>query len=202
MHILGIIGGVASGKSLVAERFQQLGAEVLNADQVGHEVLREEGVKDAIRRRFGDGVFDDAGEVARKKVAQIVFAEDAAGAKALADLEAIVHPRIGERLRERIAEIARDGRTQVVVLDAAVMLQAGWGDVCDQIIFVDVPREVRVERAKSRGWTAEELDARDARQTPLAEKRAAADVIIDNSGAASDTFKQVDRLWSSLVKGA
>jgi dephospho-CoA kinase len=200
MHILGIVGGVASGKSLVAERFRQLGAEVLNADEVGHVVLREDPIKQAIRQRFGDGVFDEHGEVARKIIAQAVFANSDAGARALKDLEAIVHPRIGQRLRERITEIAREGKTKVVVLDAAVMLQAGWSDVCDRIIFVDVPREIRIERAKSRGWSAEELDARDARQTPLAEKRAAADVIFDNSGPPSHVAKQVDEFWASLEK--
>lgn len=200
MHILGIIGGVASGKSLVAQRFAELGAEVLKADEIAHEVLRETEIKRAIRQRFGDAVFDDAGEVVRKKVAQIVFADDEEGAKALADLEAIVHPRIGQRLRERIADITREGKTDVVILDAAIMLQAGWAAVCDQIIFVDVPREIRVERAKSRGWSADELDARDARQTPLAEKRAAADVIFDNSSEPGDILRQVDRFWTELKK--
>jgi dephospho-CoA kinase len=167
---------------------------------VGHEVLREAAVKAAICERFGEGVFDNAGEVDRQKVAKIVFAEKEKGAKALSDLEAIVHPRIGERLRERIGEIAREGKTNVVVLDAAVMLQAGWASVCDQIIFVDVPREIRIARAKARGWSPQELDARDARQTPLAEKRAAADVIFDNSGDRRDVFEQVDRFWASLDK--
>ncbi len=200
MHILGIIGGVASGKSAVAERFRQLGAEVLNADEVGHEVLREAPIKAKLRERFGAGVFDDAGEIVRKKVAQIVFAENEAGAWALADLEAIVHPRIGQRLRERIAEIDAAGKTDVVVLDAAIMLQTGWAKICDQILFIDVPREIRIERAKARGWSADELDARDARQTPLAEKRAAADVVIDNAGEKNDTWRQVDRIWASLAK--
>lgn len=198
MHILGIIGGVASGKSLAARRFAELGAEVLNADELGHEVLREAEVKAAIRKRFGDAVFDSHGEVARSKLAELVFAEDCAGTQALADLEAIVHPRIGQRLRERIGEIAREGKTDVVVLDAAIMLQTGWAEICDSVIFIEVPREIRIERAKARGWTAAQLDARDARQTPLAEKRAAADVIFDNSGEPSDIYRQVDRFWAWL----
>jgi dephospho-CoA kinase len=198
MHILGILGGVASGKSAVARRLKELGAEVLDGDVVAHQVLRENDVKKAIRARFGDGVFDDEGEVVRGQLAKIVFAGDEEGEKALADLEFIMHPRIGQRLRERIDQIRRAGKTNVIVLDAAVLLKAGWRNFCTKILFIDVPRAQRVERAKARGWTAADVDARDARQSPIDIKRAAADVVIDNSGDLNDTFAQVDEFWASL----
>ena len=201
MHVIGIIGGVASGKSTIAKRLGQLGAVVLDADAVGHEVLRNEEVKAALRKRFGDGVFNTAGEIDRSAVARIVFAGDATGEQALADLEAIVHPKIGERLAEKIAALQEDS-TKAVVLDAALLLKSGWNRLCDTIIFVDVPREQRLARAATRGWSPEELDSRDARQTPIEQKRAAADVVIDNSGELADTLAQVDRFWAKQIHGA
>lgn len=201
MKTIGIIGGVASGKSAVAKRLEELGAAVLDADAVGHEVLGQPNVKTAIRRRFDDGVFDEAGEIIRGEVARIVFEASPAGEQALADLEAIVHPEIGARMREKIEEMERVGNFPAVVLDAAVLLKAGWAPICDMILFIDVPREIRIQRAKSRGWSPEQLDARDARQTPIEKKRAAADVVIDNSGDLANTLAQVDRFWHSSIAG-
>ena len=197
MHVIGILGGVASGKSLVAQRLQELGATVLDADVVGHQVLRDDEVKRHIARRFGEGVFDAAGEVNRGALARIVFVEGDEGVEALADLESIVHPLISSRLREEIERLAAAG-VEVIVLDAPVMLKAGWDKFCDTIIFVDTPRDVRIARASSRGWSAEELDAREARQTPIEVKRAAASIIIENSRTPAETYDQVDRFWASL----
>ena len=200
MKTIGILGGVASGKSVVARRLAELGAEVLDADVVAHEVLREEGVKADIRKRFGDSIFTPEGEIARGALAKIVFADDDAGPQALADLEAIMHPRIGERLQERMREIEQAAQAKAIVLDAAVMMKAGWHKLCGVLIFVDVSPEVRVQRSRSRGWSDGEVAAREARQTPVAEKRVAADVIIDNSGALDDTLSRVDRFWREYIE--
>ena len=198
MRIIGILGGVASGKSVVAGRLKELGAEVLDADVVAHEVLREEDVKSAVRQRFGGGVIGADGEIARGELACIVFAEDEVGQSALRELEAIMHPRIGERLQQRIESIREEGKAKAIVLDAAVMMKANWHKLCDVLLFVEVSPEVRMQRAKSRGWQDGEVAAREARQTPVAEKRAVADVVIDNSGELSHTFVQVDRFWDDI----
>ena len=200
MKIIGIIGGVASGKSVVASRLRELGAEVLDADVVAHEVLTEPAIKAALAERFGQSIFSADGAVNRKALAQIVFAGDDAGNAALADLESIVHPRVGERLQEKTQQIKKDGVAEAIVLDAAVMMKAGWHKLCDVLIFVEVSPEMRVQRSRSRGWTDDEVASREARQTPVAEKRAAADVIIDNSGEVEDTYAEVDRLWRNITK--
>ena len=199
MRIIGILGGVASGKSVVANRLRELGAAVLDADVVAHEVLDEAEVQSAIRQRFGAEVFTAGGQVARGALAKVVFADDAAGSDALADLEAIMHPRIGERVAEKMREIQAEGSAKAIVLDAAVMMKAGWHKLCDVLLFVDVSPDVRVERSKARGWSDAEVAAREARQTPVEQKRAAADVVIDNSGELSDTFAQVDRFWREFI---
>ena len=198
MRIIGILGGVASGKSVVAGRLRELGAEILDADVVAHEVLREEEVQAAVRQRFGEEVMDDNG-VNRSALARIVFANRDSGSEALGDLEAIMHPRIGQRLQEQISEIQSQGDAKALVLDAAVMMKAGWHKLCDVLLFVDVAPEVRVQRSLARGWSDKEVASREARQTPVDQKRAVADVIIDNSGELYDTFAQVDRFWQEQM---
>ena len=148
MRIIGIFGGVASGKSVVANRLRELGAAVLDADVVAHEVLAEDATQAAIRRRFGDDVFTPDGQVARGALAKIVFADDEAGSQALADLEAIMHPRIGERVAEKMREIEAAGNAAAIVLDAAVMMKAGWHKLCDVLLFIEVAPEVRVQRSR------------------------------------------------------
>ena len=199
MILIGIVGGIASGKTQVTEKLRQLGATVLDADRIGHEVLDEPEVRAALRARWGDGVCDAHGRVDRRQVASIVFAAPPLGPEELAYLERLTHPLIGQRLRQQLADLACEGRSQVVVLDAAVMLKAGWGNDCDHILFVDAPRAQRLARARLRGWDEAELAAREAAQLPLAAKRSRADVIIDNSSSLEYTYAQVERFWRSLA---
>ncbi len=201
MIVLGIVGGIASGKSLVSQRLGDWGAEVLDADRIGHEVLREAEVKEAIRRRWGDAVFGADGEVDRSRLAVIVFAGPPAGRQELTYLEQLTHPRIAQRLRETMDRLARRNPGGVLVLDAALLLEAGWDTFCDKILFVDAPRHVRLARARERGWTEAEFEAREAVQASVERKRARADMVIDNSSIPEHTYKQLEHVWRSFASG-
>jgi len=198
MIVIGIAGGIASGKSLVAKQFAELGAIVLDADRAGHQVLREEKVKNQVRDRFGQSVFNNHGEVDRSALAKIVF-DPESGPAWLKKLEEITHPRI-RRLLEQQIEAVRCSEKLAVVLDAAVMFESGWKDFCDVIVFVDVPRDVRERRAEMRGWPSGELQRREAAQIPPEEKRRQSNYCIDNSQSTEQTFKQVQRIWNELFQ--
>jgi dephospho-CoA kinase len=133
MHVLGIVGGVASGKSLVSEQLQSLGAAVLDADKVGHAVLREPKVEAAVRARWGSGVFDESGRINRRAVARIVFAPRPDGPPELSFLEQLTHPRITARLKAELEELRARGNVPAVVLDAALLFRGGWDKLCDRV---------------------------------------------------------------------
>lgn len=201
MLVMGIAGGVASGKSLISHQLVQLGAVLLDADAIGHRVLQEPAIEQAIRNRWGSAVFDEQGRVSRPAVAKMVFGSGPDSREQLAFLEALTHPRIEARLRDEIERLVTRRDVPAAVLDAAVMFKAGWDRLCDRILFVDTPEKQRIERARARGWTAAELFAREAAQEPLAWKRSRADAVIDNSGTPQEALAQVQRLWQSLVAG-
>jgi dephospho-CoA kinase len=140
MLVIGVAGGVASGKSVVCRELGRLGAVVLSADQIGHQVLEEPAVRESIREAWGDEVFTAEGKINRRALADRVFAPGPDGAGELARLERITHPRIGSRLKEEI-DRAAEGGAPAVVLDAAVMFKAGWHRLCNRIVFVDAPRD-------------------------------------------------------------
>jgi dephospho-CoA kinase len=171
---------------------------LLDADRIGHEVLEEPAVREAIRRTWGDEAFTPEGKVSRPALARRVFAPHPAGPRELAQLEQITHPRIGARLKEQIDSLATQGEIPAAVLDAAVMFKAGWHRHCDRILLVDAPRETRLERALARGWTPEQFAAREAAQLPVDQKRQFSDAVIDNSGSLTKTHQQVERFWRSL----
>jgi len=198
-RVIGLVGGVASGKSLVAERFAQLGAAVIDADQIGHQVLRQDEVRERVRQRWGDAVFDQDGHVDRRRLAAIVFGSSPAGHHELHYLQQITHGRIGAAIRDEVYRLRQLG-APAVVLDAAVMLEAGWDDGCDQIVFVDAPPDLRRQRVRARGWTDAMLEAREAAQMPLDQKRNSASAVIDNSGTPEATRHQVDHLWRTWVE--
>lgn len=194
-RVLGLLGGIGAGKSLVATALESLGCVRIDADRVGHELLRTEPVRAAIRARWGDGVFSADGEVDRARLGPIVFADESQ----LRELEAIVHPRMRAEFERCIALARREGAAAGVVLDAAVMLEAGWDTLCDAMIFVDSPRAMRLARvATERNWDAAELDAREKRQISLDIKAESCCYRLDNSSTPSHLTPQVASLFRTI----
>lgn len=196
MITIGLIGGVASGKSSVARLLADGGAVILDADRVGHEVLREAAVIDQLTARWGAGILQADGQINRRSVAQIVFAPGNEAERQF--LNGVSHPRIAARLEEQLAEL-RKSNCPAAILDAALLLEAGWDKLCDEIVYVGVPHEQRLARARTRGWDEAELARREATQLPLEEKKRRATQVIDNSGTLSDLEQQVDELWRKFV---
>jgi dephospho-CoA kinase len=194
--VIGILGGIGSGKTSVARELAKHGGHLIVADDFGHEALRQPELKQQIIARFGREMIDAQGEIDRGKLGGIVFAD----AKQLRTLEEVVFPYISLRIDEAIAQVRRRSDVGFIILDAAVMLEAGWHDVCDQLIFVDAPHDLRLRRVHAaRGWSDADLHAREALQLPLDEKRRRAVAVIDNSTtpqAMADQVAQLVRWWS------
>lgn len=200
MLVIGLTGGIATGKSTVARRLGELGVPVIDADQLAREVVEPgEPALDEIRERFGPGVIDEHGRLDRAALGSIVFADEGAR-KAL---EAIVHPRIRRRMREIVNQLKQDG-APLVVCDIPLLFETGVGlDWVDRTVVVYAPRHVQRERLMARnGLTPEEAERRIASQLPIEEKARRADVVIDNTGALDQTLRQVDRLWKEWMRDA
>jgi len=194
--VVGLLGGIASGKSLVAAQFAQLGCAVVDADAIVHELLRKPAIRRAIRERFGDAVMDASGEVDRRALAERVFSsrED------LQALDGIVHPETCRRIEAAVAK-ARRGRAAAVILDAPLILEKGLDNLCDYLVYIRVPDEVRRRRAaRNRGWAASEVARREASQISLKTKQKRADYVIDNRTSPEHTFEQVRTILSHMVK--
>jgi len=197
MKILGLLGGIASGKSAVAAELAALGAVVLDADQAAHEVLHLPTVQQMLVERWGKEVLSASGEIDRVAVARRVFSDEQADHSELRFLEEILHPRIREQFQAKLAELAAEG-TSIVVIDAPLLLEAGWEKLCDSLVFVDSPRADRLERAKLRNWTAAEFAKREALQMPIAEKRKQATLVLENAGTLANLRTQVQAYWDLL----
>jgi dephospho-CoA kinase len=189
--IVGLVGGMGSGKSRVAQAFARHGAAVVAGDPLGHEALERPEILERVAARWGERVVDENGFVDRRKLGAIVFASPVERA----NLEHLVFPWIEARIREEIAKAQADPVVPFVVLDAAIMLEAGWNNVCDRIVYVHAPREERLARlAAQRGWTADEVANRETAQLPLSVKASRADAAVDNSGGTDAMQAQVDEL--------
>jgi dephospho-CoA kinase len=160
-------------------------------DELAHAALRQPEIRSQIVARWGPAIVDENGEVRRRQLGSIVFA-DADERRAL---ETMVHPWIKRRIAEEVAAARADAAVRLIVLDAAVMLEAGWDGVCDRLVFVDAPREVRLQRvAGQRGWAVKELEERERSQLPLTEKAARADHVLENATTLDNLERQVDDL--------
>jgi dephospho-CoA kinase len=200
--VVGICGGIGSGKTTAARHFARLGARVLDADALAHQVLEEPGVVEAVRSRFGPGVVA-GGAVDRAALRKEVFGRTAQHDRARADLEAILHPRILARIEAGL----REARTEspppppVVVIDAPLLTEGPLRKVCDEIVFVEAPEDVRLRRTSTaRQWLPEEHRMREKAQSSVGDKRAAATVTIVNSGTIADLERACDALWRDWTR--
>jgi dephospho-CoA kinase len=192
--LVGLTGGIGSGKSTVAHLLEERGAVVYDADVLARAAV-EPGTPghEAVVARFGAGVIAPGGEIDREALASVVFADP----EARRDLEGIVHPEV----RRLFAEASDDYRDtdRVVVLSAPLLVETGMHTAFEVLVVVSAPVETQVERlVRERGMSEEQARARIAAQAPLEEKAAAADVIIDNGGPIEELERQVDRLWGDL----
>jgi dephospho-CoA kinase len=194
MRVVGLTGGIASGKSTVTAMFRELGAQVIDADQVARDVV-EPGTPglEEVARRF-PGVVDPSGQLDRAALGRRVFA-DPAERRAL---EAIVHPRIREEVARRTEALARAGVT-VVLYDAALLIENELHRGMDGVILVSAPEAVQRARLAARdGLDDLAITARLSAQLPLADKRAHATWVVENGGSLDETRAQVRRIWEQI----
>jgi dephospho-CoA kinase len=197
--VIGIIGGIGSGKSTVADELSSLGCAVINADAIGHELLNDAEIQGELRRRWGDNVFTAVGEVDRGLLADIVF-----GSRDDLDaLNGILHPRIGQEMSRAVELAAYDESVGAIVLDAALLIEAGWDGLCSHVIFVDTPRENRLRHVREqRQWTEENLLSREKMQISLDIKRSRCDYCVDGSSSVSHLRQQVRKLYPRITHPA
>ncbi|WP_197527947.1 dephospho-CoA kinase [Posidoniimonas polymericola] len=198
MLTLGLIGGIASGKSTVGRLLAEHGAQVLDADQFAHQVLAEPEVLAELAKRWGDAILTPAGKLDRRQVAQRVFGESPEATAERRFLEGIVHPRVRELLKQALRDYAATGG-RVAVLDIPLLIEAGWADDCDLVLFVDAPQSARSDRTSTRGWDSAELSQREQAQLPIDRKRSRADLVISNDADLATLEREIAELWSREI---
>ena len=193
---VGLTGGIGSGKSAVSERLAARGAVIIDADKAARAVV-EPGTPGLARvaETFGPGVLREDGSLDRPKLAEIVFADEAARTK----LNAIVHPLVHDYMRAaEQAAVAAAGDNAVIIHDVPLLAEGGRGSEFDLVIVVDVPPEIQVERLAARGMPEEQARARMAAQATREQRLAVADIVIDNSGTLADLDRRVSEVWTEL----
>jgi dephospho-CoA kinase len=196
---IAITGGAGSGKSTVARMFKDLGAEVLDADQVARDAVAVGAPAwEELRRRFGEDFFNPDGSLNRARLAQRVFADS----KARRDLEALIHPLVVQEIMARVAELERRG-LDLVLVEVPLLYETGREGAFDRVIVVAAPEAERLRRLRDRDHRGEEeIRGILAAQWPLADKVARADYVVDNGGQLADTRQQVENIWEKLKKSS
>lgn len=198
MLVIGLTGGIGTGKSEVSRLLESLGATLINADQIGHEAYtpRTE-TWSLVVDAFGEGILQESGEIDRRKLGAIVFSDP----EEMAKLNGIMHPRMARMVSDRIDSLREDG-AEVAVVEAAVLFEAGWEILVDEVWSTDSPVEAVVERLQAaRGIDPEEAQKRIASQMDREERLGRSDVVVDNSGDVADLERTVRGLWESRVNG-
>lgn len=198
--IVGLTGGIASGKSKVAAMFASLGAAVIDADRLGHDILQLPLIVRQLTQLFGPLILDEAGGIDRRELGKLVFGTAPESAQRLNQLEEVLHPQIyAEAVRELKRLLASNPRPSAIIIDAPLLLEAEWAALCDLILFIDTPVEVRRDRAAQRGWSTEHFDSREQAQWSLDAKRRAATHIIDGTADDISLRSTIARLLREML---
>ncbi|MBN2212243.1 MAG: dephospho-CoA kinase [Sedimentisphaerales bacterium] len=192
--VIGITGGIGSGKSTVSREFARLGCAVIDADQINHEVLELPAVKAKLREWWGEGIFTSAGNIDRKALGLIVWADH----EAMRRLTALTHPEILQRQGALLKQYQEDTAISGVILDVPLLFEIGWDKYCDAVIFVDAPESLRLERLKKRGFNQKSLKKAENLQFSLDKKAKMSDYTVRNNSGFPELTIQVEKIFSSV----
>lgn len=194
--IIGILGGIGSGKSTVTDEFVKLGCKAIDADAIAHELLEQEPVKKQIVTSFGQGIYDSEGRIDRRKLADIVFSD---GDK-LSLLNSIIHPLVLARAEELIGRYKTEPAVKAIVLDMPLLVEVGWEKLCDKLVFVDCKPQIRAERAKKAGvFSKNQLKIRENFQISLDKKKNITDNTIDNNSDFPALVRRVANVFTEIM---
>ncbi len=196
MLVIGLTGGIGTGKTEVSRLLQELGATIINADQVGHQAYTPHSEAwQAVVAEFGEEILQASGEIDRRKLGAIVFADP----ERLATLNGIMHPRMAAIVRQRLDALKGEG-AGVAVVEAAVLFEAGWDQLVDEVWTTESPVETVVARIRERnGLPSEEIRKRIASQMSTEERSGRAQAVINNSGDLKELERAVQDLWNCRV---
>ncbi|MFH1800644.1 MAG: dephospho-CoA kinase [Candidatus Omnitrophota bacterium] len=196
--IVGLTGGFGVGKSSVAQRFKNLGAEVIDADEIAHGAMKKGSpIFDPIIELFEEALHPKGKKMDRERIAEIVFSDS----KKRKELEAIVHPYVYKKIKERIEASER----QVILVEVPLLFEAGFETLCNKVVVVTCNPTVKMKRLKNKKFTEQEVRARERAQMAETLKAQKGNFIIDNSKSIYQTQREIERLWYkfvSLPKGA
>jgi len=193
--IIGILGGIGSGKSTAAAEFAKLGCKVIDADKIAHELLGEPSVKEKVVGLFGRSILNPEGKIDREKLAEVVFAD----ADKLSLINEIIHPLVLQRAGELIKQYDCQKQVKAIVLDMPLLVEVGWDKRCDKLIFVDCEQKLRLDRAKKLGFDKNQVKIRENFQISLDNKANLADNTIENNSDFSVLAKQVVNIFSYIM---
>ncbi|MFH1370837.1 MAG: dephospho-CoA kinase [Planctomycetota bacterium] len=194
--IIGLLGGMCSGKSTAAEELGRMGCAVIDADEIAHQLLDDEDIRAKIVQIFGEEVLDTEGRVSRAGLAKTAFSD----ADELALLTEILHPPVLVKVEELIGRYESQPEVKAIVLDMPLLLEVGWEKRCDYVIFIDCDASKRLERAQKTGvFDADELKIRENLQISLDKKKRIADNIVNNNSDLSSLSKQIASIFSTIM---
>jgi dephospho-CoA kinase len=197
MIVIGLTGGIGTGKSEVARIFQELGAVIINADQIGHQAYTPHSeIWQEVVKAFGEDILQPSGEIDRKKLGSIVFANP----DQLTRLNQIMHPRMARMVAQQVQELREQG-ADVVVVEAALLFEAGWDSLVGEVWSTESPEDLVIERLQTRsGLSQEEAKKRIDSQMSAEERKSRSQVVVDNSGDLVDLERVVRSIWDRRVK--
>jgi len=196
--VIGILGGICSGKSSVAGELGKLGCAVIDADEIAHKYLDQDHIVSQLGRQFGGGIASAQGGIDKAELAKLVFS-DAERLKALTDL---IHPLVTSEIEQLIEQYKADPAVPAIVLDVPLLVEIGYENRCDKLIFVDCDEKIRAERAVKKGFLdVEQLKNREKFQISLDRKKGIADNAVVNNSEFSELSRQVAEIFQLIISG-
>lgn len=197
--VLGVVGGIAAGKTTAARILERWGAAVVDADRIARRVLELPEVQKKLQKEFGDNILGPDGSIRPSALGRLAFGQEGGVQR----MNSIMHPPILERMERQVTDLRERAEVPLIAVDAPLLMEKKLDTrYCDAVLFVDAPRQDRLQRVRNeRGWTKDELDRREQNQMDPAQKKQRADYVVRNDGPGGELKKALARVWQQLTGG-